>query len=256
MEHSYLDEHSGKNSFIHRLEPRIKIISFFLYILFIILSPPNSFISFLLYGLVIGILIILSKVPFIFIFKRSLSVFPFLLAVAIFIPFIRQGRIAAGFSFFGFRFSVSYEGLMVFCNILIKSYLSILGMVLLIATTSFSGLLKAFEKLKFPSLFIMIISFMYRYIFVLEDELMKMRMAKESRSIGGSRWFHLKALANMVGILFIRAYERAERVYLAMCSRGFDGEVKTIYDFKIERKDSCFLLSMIIVLSLIRILAN
>lgn len=256
MEHSYLDEHSRKNSFIHRLEPRIKIISFFLYILFIILSPPNYFMAFLLYGLVIFILIALSGLPFIFIFKRSLSVFPFLLAAAIFIPFIRQGRIVAGFSFFGFRFSVSYEGLMVFCNILIKSYLSILGMILLIATTSFSSLLKAFEKLKFPSLFIMIISFMYRYIFVLEDELMKMKVAKESRSIGGSRWFHLKALANMVGILFIRAYERAERVYLAMCSRGFDGEVKTIYDFKIETKDSCFLLSMIIVLTLIRILSS
>lgn len=256
MEHSYLDEHSGKNSFIHRLEPRIKIISLFLYILFIILSPPNSFMAFLLYGLIIFILIVFSKLSFIFVFKRSLAIFPFLLAVAIFIPFIRGEKIVAEFSFLGFRLSASLEGLLIFCNILIKSYLSILCMILLIATTSFSSLLKAFEKLKFPALFIMIISFMYRYIFVLEDELMKMRMAKESRSIGGSRWFHLKALANMVGILFIRAYERAERVYLAMCSRGFDGEVKTIYDFKIERKDSCFLLSIITALTLIRILAS
>ena len=110
-------------------------------------------------------------------------------------------------------------------NILIKSYLSILCLILLVTTTKFSELLRAFEKLGCPKIITMIMSFMYRYIFVIEDELMKMRQAKESRSVGGSRYFHAKALANMLGTLFIRSYERAEAVYLAMCARGFDGSV-------------------------------
>jgi cobalt/nickel transport system permease protein len=95
-----------------------------------------------------------------------------------------------------------------------------------VATTRFSELLKAFEKLGCPKIITMIMSFMYRYIFVIEDELMKMKQAKESRSVGGSGFFHAKALANMLGTLFIRSYERAEAVYLAMCARGFDGDVK------------------------------
>lgn len=98
-------------------------------------------------------------------------------------------------------------------------------MILLMTSTKFSDLIKALEKLKFPHLITMILSFMYRYIFVVLDELHKMKHAKEARQAGrSSKWFHTKVLANMIGVLFIRSYERAESVYLAMCSRGYDGK--------------------------------
>ena len=246
MEHSYIDEYSHIDSFIHRLEPRIKIIGLLSFILSVALTPRNSFVAFGFYCLLIVILIALSKIPLAFVMKRALSVIPFVLMLAISILFLKSGRQAGA----------AYDGLAAFCNILIKAVLSIMAMTALMTTTNFSALLKALEKLKFPSIFIMIISFMYRYIFILQDELMKMKQAKESRSVGGSRWFHLRALANMLGVLFIRSYERAEEVYLAMCCRGFDGRINTIYDFKIGLKDFSFLLAIVGLLGLIRIFGS
>ncbi len=236
MKHSYVDKYSNIDSHIHRIDPRIKAISIAVYILFIIFTRPNSFTAFALYGALIAILILLSKIPVNFILKKSLVVIPFVLLIAI--------------------FNVTSSGLTIFWNVLAKSYLSILCMILLMASTKFSDLLKAFEKLKIPGLFIMIISFMYRYIFVTVDELMKMKQAKEARSVGGSRWFHIKVLANMIGVLFIRAYERAEHVYLAMCSRGFNGHINTINNFQIKTSDFSFLLIIICILSGIRILGG
>ena len=256
MKHAYIDEHSNIDSYIHRLDPRIKIIALFAFILFVIFTRPTSFIAFALYGVLIAALILLSKIPFGFILKRSLVIIPFVLMAAIFIPFFKKGEVAGGYSFGTLKLTVTYDGLMIFWNILVKAYLCILSMILLVTSTKLSDFLKALEKLRFPSVFVIILSFMYRYIFVVQDELMKMRQAKEARSIGGSRWFHAKVLANMIGVLFMRTYERGESVYLAMCSRGFDGKIKTMDGFQLKMKDFCFLSIMIGVLTGIRILGS
>lgn len=256
MKHAYIDKHSNIDSCIHRLDPRIKIIALFAYILFIIFTRPTSFTAFALYGALIAVLILLSKIPLSFIFKRSLVIIPFVLMIAIFIPFIKHGKIAGGYSFGTLKLTVTYDGLMIFWNILVKAYLCILSMILLITSTKFSDFLKALEKLRLPSIFVIILSFMYRYIFVVQDELMKMRQAKEARTVGGLRWFHTKVLANMIGVLFMRTYERGENVYLAMRSRGFNGKIKTIHSFQLKMKDFCFLLIMIGVLTGIRILGS
>ena len=229
MKHSYIDRYSEIDSYIHRIDPRIKIVSIFSLIFSIILTRPGASSSFVLYAILIAVLILLSKIPLGFIFKRSLVVIPFVLMVAIF------------------------NGLMFFWNVLIKSYLSVLSMILLTASTGFPDFLKALQNLKFPRIMTMILSFMYRYIFVIEDELMKMRQAKEARSVGRPKWFHTKTMANMLGVLFIRAYERGEQVYLAMCSRGFDGNIRTMHNFRINRSDFCFLVIIVSVLAGIKI---
>jgi cobalt/nickel transport system permease protein len=101
--------------------------------------------------------------------------------------------------------------------------------MLLTSTTKFTSLLKGLERLKVPKIFIMIISFMYRYLFLIVDELQRMERAKKSRTFGkAGRLRIIKTLSNIAGVLFVRSYERAERVYLAMCSRGFDGEIRTL----------------------------
>lgn len=256
MRHAYLDEHSNLKSSLHLLDPRIKIICFSLFIVFIISTRPTAILSFSLYSLLIMLLIFISKIPPGFILKRSLVIIPFVLMIAIFIPFLKQGEVAGGYSFGSFNLKITYDGLTVFFNVLIKAFFSILLMIILVNTTKLPDLLKAFEKLKIPSIFIMILSFMYRYLFIIEDELMVMLQAKKARSIGGSRWFHTKALANLLGVLFIRSYERGEAVYLAMCSRGFSGQIKTIDNFKIRTKDFCFLLITISLLSVIKILSH
>ncbi|OIO34633.1 MAG: cobalt ECF transporter T component CbiQ [Candidatus Omnitrophica bacterium CG1_02_40_15] len=252
MKHSFIDEYSDLDSLIHRLDPRVKLVTLVASLLFIISTRPTSFVTFVLYGILIFILIGLSKIPIGFIFKRSLVIIPFVLIIAIFIPFFKKGQVAGSYSFGSVHLTVTYEGLMVFWNVLVKAYLSILCMILLATSTKFSNLLKAFENMKCPKLMTMILSFMHRYIYVLVDEMMRMKRAKDSRTVGGKRWFHVKALSHMVGVLFIRAYERGERVYLAMCSRGFSGQIRTLQDFKLNKTDFCFLLTMAMLLIAIR----
>ncbi len=246
MRHAYIDEHSGIESLIHHLDPRIKIITFVGFVFFIVFTNPTSWLTFLLYGLILGILIALSRIPVWHMFKKSLVVIPFVLVVALFIPFMDHG---GGYSLGPFGVHLSHTGLMVFWNVLIKSYLSVLCVILLTASTRFSDLLKGFERLKCPQLIVMVLSFMYRYIFVIKDEFMKMKQAKASRSVGGSQWVHMKARANMVGVLFVRAYERGESVYLAMGARGFDGTVRTLHPFRITTADVLFVSAMLVSLT-------
>lgn len=205
------------------------------------------------YAMLIFLLVFLSKIPIMLVLRRSFSVIPFILIMSIFIIFIKPGKPIREFSFGSAKLSITKEGLEMFLNIAAKAYLCGLSMLLLILSTNFLNLLKALEKLRVPPIFIMIISFMYRYLFVLEDELMRMRRAKDSRSVAGSRWFHARALANMLGVLFVRAYERAEDVYLAMCARGFDGQIRTIYDYKLGIKDLWFLAAAVSAVSIIKI---
>ena len=103
MEHSYIDQYGHLDSYIHKIDPRIKIISTVIMILSIILTPPVSFYSFLLYALLIACLVFLSKIPFGFVLKRSLVVFPFVVLAACFIPFFKEGEIAGGYSFGALR---------------------------------------------------------------------------------------------------------------------------------------------------------
>lgn len=256
MKHSYIDEYSSLESPLHKLDQRVKIIIFFGFILFIVFTKPTAYLAFFLYGCVLLALIGLSRVPWRFVFTRSLVIVPFVLMVAIFIPFLKKGEVAGGYSFGTIRLTVTYDGLMVFWNVLAKAYLCILCMILAMATGRFAHFLRALEKLRLPKIFIIILSFMYRYIFVIIDELMQMQQAKKARSIGGSQWFHAKVLANMLGILFVRTYEKGESVYLAMCARGFQGEVKTIDHFKICRFDIVFLCIIYAVLIGIKIFAG
>lgn len=252
MKHSFIDKYSHLESPIHGVDPRVKSVTLTIFILFIAFTPPLSFISFGLYAVLIFILILLSRVPLRFIFKRSLVIVPFVLMIAIFIPFLKEGEVAGGYSFGSLKLTVTYDGLTILWNVLIKSYLSILCLILISTTTKFTRLLKALESLKFPSIIIMIISFMYRYIFVLADELMRMKRAKDSRTVGGSRLSQVKTLANMLGMLFLRSYERGERVYAAMVSRGFDGKARTLSRFHLRKGDIGYSLLVITLLGLIR----
>ncbi len=252
MKHSFIDKYSHLHSSIHRVDPRIKSVTLAIFILFIIFTPPTHFVSFSFYALLIFILILFSRVPVGFIFKRSLVIIPFVFMIAVFIPFLKEGEIAGGYSFGNVKLTVTYDGLTVLWNVLIKSYLSILCLILLSTTTKFPHLLKSLESLKFPQIITMIISFMYRYIFVLVDELMRMKRAKDSRTVGGNGLFHLKTLANMVGMLFLRSYERGERIYVAMVSRGFDGRARTLSQFHLRKRDIGYSLMVITLLGLIR----
>lgn len=251
MEHYFIDRYSGLNSFIHRLDARVKFVTVILFILFVVLNPDDNFISLFAFGILILSLILLSKVPLRYILGRLLTILPFILVIAIFIPFANKGEILKTFSIGNYEFAIRDKSLLIFLNIILKALLASLAVILLSTATKFSHLLKALERLEVPKIIIMILSFMYRYLFVLIDEILKTKRAKTSRTIYIKRWHNMKSLANIIGTLFIRAYERAERVYMALCARGFEGEIKTMERLQLKAAD--FIFSSVFITSLILI---
>ena len=248
MKHSFVDRYSDLDSIIHRLDPRTKLITTLLFILVVALTPPNSWSAFALYFAVIATLLLLSKVPIFYVFKRSLVIMPFVLMIAIFVPFFKEGEVAGSYNLWLWQVSVTYSGLQVLSNILAKAWLSILSLILLTSTTKMAGLLKGLEQLRMPRVMVMILSFMYRYLFVLVDEVMRMKQARDSRNFGGKRLWQIRTIGNMIGTLFIRSYERGERVYAAMVARGFDGQTRTLDCLNFRKADAYFGISLGLVL--------
>jgi len=251
MKHSFLDRYSDLGSFVHRLDPRTKLITTFAFILVVVLTPPLRWQAFALYFALIAGLLLLSKVPPLYVLKRSLVILPFVLMIVIFNMFLKPGEILVSFNIWHWQVSITDEGLLFSWNVLIKAWLSVLSLTLLSSTTKFSELLKGLEQLRMPRVMVMILSFMYRYIFVMVDEVIRMKQARDSRNFGGKRMWQLKTIGNMVGTLFLRSYERGERIYGTMVARGFDGETRTLSNLRFERADLYFGIVFLVCLAMI-----
>lgn len=253
MKHSFLDKYSDRDSPIHRLDPRSKLLATLAFIAAVVLTPAGSWLAFGFYFIVIAFLIMLSRVPLLYVLKRSLLIVPFVLLVAIFIPFFKEGELAFSFNIWSWHISLTHSGLQLLWSILAKSWLSILSLVLLTSTTSFASLLKGLERLRLPRVMVMLLSFMYRYIFLLTDEVMRMKQARDSRNFGGKRLRQVSTIGHMIGTLFIRSYERGERVYAAMVSRGFDGHSRTLDRLHFNRQDAFFISGVMLTLVFINL---
>lgn len=240
MRHSFLDKYSDGGSFIHRLDPRTKLLTTFIFIAAVVLTPPGQWTAFALFLAVVVVWLALSRVPLGYVLKRSLLIIPFVLLIAAFVPFFKEGEVAGSANIWGWQVSVTSSGLILMGSILAKSWVSILSLIILTATTSLPDMLKGLEQLKMPKVMVMLLSFMYRYIFVLTDEVMRLKQARDSRNFGGRRLWQMKTVGNMIGILFIRSYERGERVYAAMVARGFDGHSRTIKRLNFHTADAYF----------------
>jgi len=131
--------------------------------------------------------------------------------------------------------TISGQGLREFATIALKSWISVQAALLLSFTTPFPDLVEALRRLHVPRLLVAIIGFMYRYLAVLTAEAGRLNRARRSRSAvvegrgGGSVRWRAGVVGGMVGSLFLRSYERSERVYAAMQARGFEGELKTLH---------------------------
>ena len=250
MKHSFIDEYSHLNSFIHRLDPRTKLLASLAFIVAVLLTPASNWRVFAIYFCIIAVMLVLSRLPPLYVLKRSLVIFPFVLLIAVFIPFFKEGQVAGSYNIWLWQISITYNGLLILANVVVKSWLCILALILLSSTTRLADLLKGLRHLGIPQVMILILSFMYRYIFVLVDEVMRLQQARDSRNFGGSRLHHLKTIGNMVGTLFIRSYERGERIYAAMLARGFDGQVRTLHKLSFRQADAYFSAAFSLVLIL------
>jgi cobalt/nickel transport system permease protein len=217
LRHSFLDRHASLDSPVHQLDARAKILFLLALVLVCVSTPPERWSAFVGYFLTVGAVILASRVPLGYVLTRWLLIVPFVLLTAAFIPFLRGD--AGG----GYSLGVSRSGLLIFWNVLAKSFVSILCVIALTSTTKFAKLLAGLSRLGLPKLMLTLLSFAYRYIFVVVDEGQRMKRARDSRGYAG-RWLRQAgAIGRTIGLLFLRSYERAERVHMAMVARGFDG---------------------------------
>jgi len=240
LNHIALDQYIDLNSVIHRLDARTKFLFTLLFIFVVVSSPSGSWLAFIIYFTVISILVLVSKLPIGHVLKRSLLIVPFVILIAIFVPFFREGEIVCSFQLWKMRVNVTYEGILVLETIIIKAWLSVLSLVWLTSVTRVTSLLRALRRLHLPGVLVMIISFMYRYLFVIVDETLRMKQARDCRDFGGKKLRQLQSIGSIIGTLFIRSYERSERVYYAMVSRGFDGEIRTQDSLALQKADIIF----------------
>jgi len=163
--------------------------------------------------------VVVAKLPAPVVSRRLAVETPFIV-FAVLLPFVATGpRVDV------LGLELSQSGVLGAWNVLAKGTLGVIAAILLSATTGPRDLLAGLERLRLPSTLVAILSFMVRYMSVVSDDLHRMRIARESRGYTGGRAGHLKAIAGGVGALFVRSFERGERVHLAMQSRGYTGRM-------------------------------
>jgi cobalt/nickel transport system permease protein len=195
-----------------------------LFVLIVVTTPREALWAYGLYLVLLACAARLARVPLLFVARRLWLEIPFLL-FAVFLPFIGQGeRIDFG------GVSLSVEGLWASWTIVAKATLGFSASILLGATTPVAEILHGLEHLRMPRVITAIAGFMIRYADVITGEMTRMRIARESRAYDPQWFWHARALASSAATLFIRSYERGERVYLAMVSRGYSGSLPLSHD--------------------------
>ena len=215
---AYLAGHSP----VHRLEPHLKLVAVLGFALVVVATPVDAAWSWAAYGGYLALVLLAAAVAGVGPARlaRGLAIeVPFVL-FALLLPFVAQGpRVEVA------GIAVSESGLVAAGGLLAKATLSVLAAVVLAATTEPRALLQGLERLRLPSLLVQILMFMIRYTDVVGGELRRMRVARESRGFEGRHLGALRVLGPAAGSLFVRSYERGERVHLAMLSRGYTGRM-------------------------------
>lgn len=258
---SSFEFYQAGDSLLHRVDPRVKLVSTVGMIVSNVLLPDGAWLAFLGSFLLVIILSAVARIRFSFVLKRSLLAIPFALA-AFTIMFTLPGEPLAKFSLGSWQLIITDAGLVRFLSILIRSWISLQAAILLTATTKFSDLAHGLRHLRVPLILISILSFMYRYLFVLGEEaerLLQARAARSARLPGRGKpsvFWRARVAGNMVGQLFLRSYERSDRVYHAMVARGFKGEFLTFTPHIMQSTDWIALLVFNLILVSLQVVTN
>ncbi len=224
MRHSFIDRYAGLDSPLHLLEARTKIIGFTALLLTVLWIPAGNAGEFFAFFFLTAILAGISQIPLTYLMGRTLLILPFVLLAGLAVP--TKG--SAGWTWIAV--------------LLLRSTLCLLILIILTNSTRFVELLRALRKLGFPSILVVNLSFLYRYFFVLTEEIMRMRQARDCRRVGrASARTELKTLGSMLGTLMIRSFERSDQMYHAMLSRGFTGEFPVADPRKFSWRDLAFI---------------
>ena len=242
------DRYRAGSSRIHQLDPRVKVVLALLFVLSSILLPDGAWLAFVVAWLVLLMMNRTAAFQFGYLFKRSFIALPFALA-AVTVIFVQPGEPLTSWVWGSRTITITDAGVIRFASIVIRSWLAVQAAILLTATTQFPDLMHALRHLKVPAILIAIISFMYRYLFVLVDEALRLLRARESRSArlvndgkhGGTIFWRAKVTGSMAGQLFVRSFERSDKVYNAMLARGYRGQLLTMNPHVMQQTDWLFM---------------
>ncbi|OGN72179.1 MAG: cobalt ECF transporter T component CbiQ [Chloroflexi bacterium GWB2_49_20] len=232
----FLDPYRPLTSPIHALDARIKFVLTVAFILTASLTPNAAWPVYILLLAVVLSVEILSGLGIGYVLKRAVLALPFALA-ALPVIFTIKGQMLFSLPIGSWIFTASVEGLERFVSVAFKSWLSIQAAIVLAASTQFPELLQAMRAVGIPRLLVGMFGLMWRYLFVLVDEALRLMRARTARSghsgeagkrSGGSVAWRARMTGGLAGNLFLRAFERSDRIYVAMLSRGYDGEVRTL----------------------------
>jgi cobalt/nickel transport system permease protein len=261
MHADLFDRYQARASLVHALDPRAKVVVTILFILSNALLPDGAWLAFLLsWGLILGVSG-LAGLGAGYVVRRSFVALPFVLA-AISAVFAVPGRAVAAFDLGPWHLVATDAGLVRFASIVVRSWLSVQMAILLTATTDFPDLIHALRHLRVPQVLVSVIAFMYRYLFVLADESMRLMRAREARSArlpgggGGSPGWRARVAGHMAGQLFLRSYERSDRIYAAMLARGYTGQLLTLNQHELHPRDWVVVILAVFVILLLQVFSR
>ena len=212
--------HYHGHSAVHRAPAHLKILALVGFMLVVVATPREWYPVFGGYLLVLLGVVAVSRVPFGYLAKRMVIEVPFLVFAAL-MPFVATGpRVEV------LGVALSEAGLIAAWGLAAKGTLGVLASLTLAATTESADVLVGLQRLRMPALLVQIMGFMIRYLDVVTADLGRMLTAMRSRGVDPRSPRHWPALARTLGALFVRSYERGERVHLAMLSRGYDGKLR------------------------------
>lgn len=261
----FLDPYQHSHSLVHQLDGRVKFVLAVAFIFTCSLTPISAWaVYILLFALVLSIEI-LSTLGVGYFLKRALLATPFVLA-ALPIIFTMEGTELFSLPIGAWNLTASVEGLERFISIALKSWLSVQVAIVLSATTPFPELLQAMRAVGIPRLLVAMFGLTWRYIFVLVDEALRLMRARAARSgisssnqmgrEGGGIIWRAQVTGGMAGSLFLRGFERSDRIYTAMLSRGYDGEVRLMPVPSLNRGSKLILYAGLILLVFLLLFGN
>jgi cobalt/nickel transport system permease protein len=231
------------NSIVHQLDPRIRVVLTSVYAFVVALSYHFSV---LILALVLSLfLIVISRVSLTAVLKRIIWVNAFILLLWVLLPFTFSGDVLARAG----SFNIYRPGVVLAAQITLKSYAILLAFIALIATMSFATLGHALYCLRVPEKIVHLLMMTYRYVFVIEQEFLRLLRASKIRGFQpGTNSNTYRTYSYVIGMLFVRAAARAERVHQAMLCRGFKGKFYSLQDFHMSSASWIFALLMTVVI--------
>ena len=231
-----LDRLARLDTPVHRVDPRAKVVTTLVFVVCVVSSGKYDLLGLLPFALFPVVLATEGGLPLGFLGRLLLIASPFALVMGAFNPVFDREVVA----YIG---SVPVTGGWVsYASIVARFLLTVASALVLTATTGFTGVCLALEKLKVPEALVTQLLLLYRYIFVLGDEAHRMGQARRLRSFGrrGMGW---RVYGQMLGQLLLRTFARAQRIYLAMKCRGFDGEIRVGRPLRFGAADLVFTLA-------------